>query len=236
MRATVWILDVAHRARRLDCEVPEGVRAIEAVERAVKAELGLELVLALGVRAPDSAPELLYLVPAGGARNDWPALPDWARSDEAGFALYVEAMLGGWVPPTRELDVFYFGNGPELAATLAHLVVKSVKRGTTGWLAAARRDGVVLPEVGMVSIVTDGFGHAQCAIRWDKVEHLRFGDIDASHAWAEGEGDRTLADWRAGHLGYFGREATRLGLAFSDDEIVFFAHFSLISVLGRADG
>src|SRR5207247_604870 len=112
-----------------------------------------------------------------------------------------------WQPPTRALDVFAFGNSPELAAKLAHLVVNGVKRGSTGWLAAAERDGSPIPEVGTISIVTDGFGYPRCAIRTDRVEHRRFADIDATQSWAEGEGDRTLEDWREGHLRYFHQEA-----------------------------
>jgi uncharacterized protein YhfF len=145
-------------------------------------------------------------------------------------------MLGGWSPPAGVLDVFYFGNTPALAAKLAHLVVKGKKRGTTGWVAAAEREGVTIPEAGLVAIVTDGFGYAQCAIRSERVEHLRFGDVDASHAWAEGEGDRTLDSWRCGHLRYFQDEAVRLGLSFSEDSIVFFEHFQVLAVFGRADG
>ena len=95
--------------------------------------------------------------------------------------------------------------------------------------------GATLPRVGTVSIVTDRFGYAQCAIRTERIERLRFGDVESRHAWVEGEGDRTLEDWRAGHLAYFEREAARLGLAFSDDELVFFEHFRLIAVFGHAD-
>jgi uncharacterized protein YhfF len=217
MQATAWILDVAHRARRLVCEVPQGMRALEAVEDEIQRALGVKPFVPLGVRAADTAPELLYLVPAGGVRTDFTLLPAWARDDQRGFAFYVEAMLGGWTPPTLDLDVFYFGDGPELAASLAHLVMKGVKRGTTGWVAAAQRDGVAIPGAGTVSIVTDGFGHALCAIRTEQVEHLRFADVTEPHAWVEGEGDRTLADWRAGHLSYFGREAAQLG-PFTEDE------------------
>jgi uncharacterized protein YhfF len=239
MTATVWMLDVAHRARRFDFEVPAGERALEAAEDGIRRELGVEPFVPLGVRAPDGAidggHELMFLVPAGGVRKDFMPLGELARSDARGFAFYVEAMLGGWTPPAHDLDVFYFGDTPELAAALAHLVIKGQKRGTTGWVAAADREGVVIPEVGMVSIVTDGFGHALCAIRTEKVERLRFAEVAERHAWVEGEGDRTLADWRAGHLAYFGREAARLGLTFGEDEIVFFEHFRLLAVFGRPD-
>ncbi|MEO7734301.1 MAG: ASCH domain-containing protein, partial [Kofleriaceae bacterium] len=168
-------------------------------------------------------------------RRDWPPLASFAASDARGFSLYVEAMLGGWSPPSHALDVFHFGDTPGLAATLVHLVMKGVKRGPTGWIAAAERDGSALPQVGLVSIITDGYGHAQCAIRTERVEHLRLDQVEARHAWTEGQGDRTLEDWRAGHLAYFRGEAERLGLTFTEDAAIFFEHFRVLAVLGRAD-
>lgn len=234
MEAIAWILDVAHRARRISCAVPPGTRPLAAVQEAAQRELGAALGGPLGMsNSPGAALELLFLVPR--AFSDWEPLREWGLADDRGFRLYVASMLGGWEPPTRALDVFYFGDGPELAAKLAHLVVKGVKRGTTLWADAAERDGWAIPHVGMVSIVTDGFGYPQCAIRTERVEPHRFGDIGAEQAWAEGEGDRTLEDWRAAHLAYFHREAARLGLTFTEDAQVFFEHFRVLAVLGRAD-
>jgi uncharacterized protein YhfF len=187
------------------------------------------------VRTPETTPEFLFLVPLGGQQRSWPSLAQLAATDDRGFALYVDAMLGGWTPPTRALDVFHFGNTPELAATLAHLVMKGVKRGTAGWLAAAERDGSAVPHAGLVSVVTDGFGHALCAVQTERVEVLRFDQVEARHAWIEGEGDRTLEDWREGHLRYFHAEAERLGLTFAEDAEIFFEHLRVLAVLGRAD-
>jgi uncharacterized protein YhfF len=211
------------------------VRALAAAKPAAQQGLGVALGVPLGARALDTAPELLFLLPRGGEGPGWLPLRDFAPADPRGFALYVEAMLGGWSPPTHDLDVFHFGNTPELAANLAHLVVKGVKRGTTGWTAAAEREGAAIPHAGMVSIVTDGFGYALCAIRTERIEHVRCGDIDATHAWVEGQGDRTLEDWRDGHLRYFHAEAARYGLTFTEDAMLFFEHFRVLSVFGRAD-
>ncbi len=235
MRATAWILDVTHRVRRLECDVPPGVRALAAIEGAMPRELGAELGDPIGIQALDTAPAMLFVLPRTGDGDGWMLLSGFAATDARGFALYVDAMLGGWSPPAGALDVFYFGNTPALAAKLAHLVVKGVKRGTTGWVAACEREAVTIPEAGTVAIVTDGFGYALCAIQSDRVEHLRFGDVDASHAWAEGEGDRTLDSWRDSHVDYFQGEAARLGLTFTEDSVVFFEHFRVLSVFGCAD-
>jgi uncharacterized protein YhfF len=230
MQATAWILDVGHRARRLVCDVPPGARPLASVHDQAERELGITLGGPLAGRGPD----LMFLHPRRGEGPAWEPLATWAL-DDAAFGRYVEAMLGGWTPPTRAPDVFAFGNTPELAAQLAHLVVKGEKRGTTCWIAAAERDGSKLPHLGLVSIVTDGFGYPVCAIQTAQVDHVRFRDIDATQAALEGEGDRSLDDWREVHLRYFHQEARQLGLTFTEDEIVCFEHFHVLAVLGRAD-
>ena len=239
MRATAWVLDIVHRVRRVECDVPAGTRALVAIRRAaqrVLAQLGdRPLDDPVGVRTLDGDPEFLFLVSSRGEGTGWMTLSELAAGDERGFSLYIDAMLGGWRPPTRDLDVFYFGNTPEMAARLAHAVVKGVKRGTTGWVAAAEHDGSTIPHVGTVSIVTDGFGYAQCAIQSERIERLRFRDVDARHAWAEGEADRSLEDWREGHQRYFASEGAQLGLTFTEDAELFFEHFRLLAVFGRPD-
>lgn len=231
---TAWVLDVEHRARRVTCEVPTGVRPLAAVEAAIERELGIQVGLPVGMRAGTEA-EFLFLLP-GGARNpSYTPLRELAATDPRGYALYIDAMLGGWAPPASALDVFFFGDSPALAAALAHLVVKGVKRGTACWIEAAQRENVTLPTPGLVSIVTDGFGYALCAIQSQRVEHLRFADIEPHHAFTEGEGDRTLDDWRAGHLDYFTREAVRLGMTFSDDSMIAFETFRVLAVFGQTD-
>lgn len=234
MQATALVLDVAHRAQRLACEVPADRRPLAAASELVAQTLGLRFACPAGVRARGDATDFVFLHPRPGEGTAWSPLQTWAADDDA-FELYVDAMLGGWQPPTRALDVFFFGDTPELAALLAHLVVKGVKRGTTSWIAAAEREGVTIPHAGLVSIVTDGFGHPVCAIESVQVERLPFREIDAERAFIEGEGDRSLEDWREVHLRYYAREAQRLGLVFTEDELVCFERFRVLAVLGRAD-
>ena len=60
-----------------------------------------------------------------------------------------------------------------------------------------------MPKVGDHSVVLDGEGLPLCIIRTTAVEIRPFGEVDEAFAWDEGEGDRTLADWRRGHEWYF---------------------------------
>ncbi|HEU4535511.1 MAG TPA: ASCH domain-containing protein [Polyangiaceae bacterium] len=152
---------------------------------------------------------------------------------DAIFDAYTDLLLGGWTPPTRDLDVFAFGDSPALAARLGHLVIKGNKRASAGWLRAAETSGETVPQPGLVSIVTDGFGHPLCAIETERVERLPFDEVPAELAALEGEGDRSLEDWREGHLAYFTREAASLGLTFSPREVLFFETFRLLTVFGR---
>ena len=217
--------------RRIDADAAPHGRPLVAVKRAAAAT-GLPLDFGPIGSRPGEPAEFLFLCDHPGEGEVWRRLADWSR-DETAWRLYVEFMLGGWQPPTRDLDVFFFGDGPPLAAQLAHMVVKGVKRGTTCWLAASERDGFPIPRAGAISIVTDGYGHALCAIRSGRVEQRRFRDIDAALAFAEGEGDRSLEDWRECHLDYFRAEAAGLGMHFDEDQAVIFEHFELVAVLGR---
>lgn len=203
--------------------MPAGVRPLAALSATLGALPGPS-----GMRAEDGEVTFLFVVPGPFTVP----LPEWARAQPRAWALYVDAMLGGWEPPTQELDVFYFGDGPELAARLAHLVVKGEKRGTSGWCAATEKEGQTIPRPGLVSIVTDGFGLPLCAIQTERVERGRFRDATAEIARAEGEGDRTLEDWREGHRRFFEREAAAVGLVFDDDAELFHEYFRVLKVFG----
>jgi len=130
---------------------------------------------------------------------------------------------------------FSFGNTPELAAKLAHLVVKGRKRATTGWLEAMERAGDPVPHPGLLSVVTDDFGYPQCLIETVEVRRVPFGEVAEDIARGEGEGDLTYADWRDTHLRYFEAEAAALGLTFDDRSLVITEIFRVVRVLGTSD-
>jgi uncharacterized protein YhfF len=211
--ATALVLDVVHRGREIVVDVPVGTRPLAALGRDSWPLGGRDDTFLFVEEAPQ---------------------PDrtWTR-DDALWSLYVEIGLGGWEPPSRDFDVFFFGSTPEQAARLAHHVIKGHKRATTGWVAACEHDGVPIPTPGLVSIITDGFGIPLCAIQSERVQHMRFGDATDEIARGEDEGDRTLADWRDSHIKYFTTEAARIGRTFDDDSIIFSEYFRLLRVFQR---
>ena len=96
-------------------------------------------------------------------------------------------------------DVFAFGNTPEMADKLGALVAGGVKMATTSAL-EAYEPGEPLPQTGELSVVLDGGERPLCVIETTEV---RVAEVDAAFASDEGEGDRSLAYWRAAHERFF---------------------------------
>ena len=92
---------------------------------------------------------------------------------------------------------------PDLMTELGLLVRDGPKRATTSRVEDYAPGGEPLPTVGDHSVILDGGGRPLCIIRTSAIEVRPFGEVDEAFAWDEGEGDRTLADWRRAHEWYF---------------------------------
>ena len=91
---------------------------------------------------------------------------------------------------------------PDLMTKLGLLVRDGPKRATTGRVEDFN-EAEPIPVPGDHSVILDGEGRPICIIRTTSVDFRTFGEVDAQFAWDEGEGDRSLEDWRRGHLWYF---------------------------------
>jgi uncharacterized protein YhfF len=116
-----------------------------------------------------------------------------------------------------EYTAWGFGNTPEMATELGLLVRDGPKRATTGRRDSYEAENEPFPKAGDLSVILDGNGDPVCVIRTRDVEIRRFGDVDEEFAWTEGEGDRSLADWRRGHISFFESEGTPVD---EDTEVV----------------
>jgi uncharacterized protein YhfF/L-amino acid N-acyltransferase YncA len=94
-----------------------------------------------------------------------------------------------------------FGDGPALADALLGLILAGRKTATS-WSVA---EGLKGSAVGEEWVALDGAGRPRALLRTVGLERRRFLDVGADFAAAEGEGDRSLADWRAAHERYFAR-------------------------------
>jgi uncharacterized protein YhfF len=124
----------------------------------------------------------------------------------------------------RHLRRFAFGDSPQLADELLDLVIRGLKTAT-----CSTEDEPNASTPGERWIVLDGRGEPRCVIENTEVTYRRFNDIDAGFAHDEGEGDRSLANWRCAHRAYFGR----LG-RFSEDMMLMCERFRLVEVLDDA--
>ena len=138
------------------------------------------------------------------------------------------------LPATAEYQVWHFGDSERLARELADLVLHGPKRATAGRLWNAEIDPGMMPVQGGYSLVTDHAGAPLLVIQTTKVEIRPYGEVDADFAAAEGEGDGSLAYWRAAHWSYFSRRCAALGRAPNEDMPVILERFALIYPTGPA--
>jgi uncharacterized protein YhfF len=123
---------------------------------------------------------------------------------------------------------FSFGDGPGMADELLALVLAGIKTATCGALRDYPPGSPEMPVVGRRDVVLDGRGLQAALIETLEVTVLRFYEVDEAFAHDEGEGFRTLADWRTGHQAYFERNG-----GFSPDMELVCERFRLIERLGE---
>jgi uncharacterized protein YhfF len=106
----------------------------------------------------------------------------------------------------RELEAFSFGDGPALADQLLALVLEGKKRATC-WAVA---EGLKGAAVGKSMGALDSEQRPRVVLTTTKLLQRRFDEVDDQFAYDEGEGDRSLAHWRAPRI-----RATSVGFGCS---------------------
>lgn len=125
-------------------------------------------------------------------------------------------------PEWEGLQHWSFGDSAIMADALLALVLSGAKTATC-WDA---RDSIPLPYVGQRSVVLDGSGTPRVVVETVEIEQRRFDRVDAAFAHDEGEGDRSLAFWRAAHRDYFARQGN-----FADDMPLWCERFRVVVTL-----
>lgn len=128
------------------------------------------------------------------------------RSGLAGEEIYQGVSSSAVLRP----PAWSFGDTREMADELCALVLSGRKTTTSSpaWAYDADGgdgDGEPMPEAGSVTILCDGSGAPRALLRTTRVRVVPFDEVEAAHAWAEGEGDGSLDGWRAGHQDFFTR-------------------------------
>jgi len=125
-------------------------------------------------------------------------------------------------------DAFGFGGEGQLADELAALVLAGRKRATASLPVEYTSIDAPLPEAGDLSILLDGDGAPVGIIERTSVDLVPFGEVDATFAAHEGEGDGSLRYWRAAHSWYFGRVCEQLGGKLEDSTPILCQRFKLV--------
>lgn len=126
--------------------------------------------------------------------------------------------------PAEAPPAWVFGATLSQANQLSALVVSGRKTATTSALHDYDQ-GEELPAPGDLSIILDGSGVPRAVIETVEVAIVRFDEVSAVHAWAEGEGDRSLDWWRREHQEFWSQHSPR---GFSPDMLVVCQRFRVV--------
>jgi uncharacterized protein YhfF len=138
-----------------------------------------------------------------------------------------------------ELPLIEFAFPGPLRDQLVAAILSGAKTTTSGLVLAYEREREPLPTVGARLAVVDSEMRRVAVIELTEVRTVRLADMDLRHAVDEGEGDATVAQWRAGHERFWHSAEVRAelgdpGFTVDDDTVVLAQRFRLVSV-GRGE-
>lgn len=110
---------------------------------------------------------------------------------------------------TDEYEAFSLGAEDDLQQQdqLAKLVYDGLKTATTSAYDLYKQDETdPLPKLDEYGIILNGHRQPVCITKTVVVETVPFLQVSAEHAYHEGEGSRTLEEWRKVHWDFFKRE------------------------------
>jgi uncharacterized protein YhfF len=135
--------------------------------------------------------------------------------------------------PSEDLPVAEFAFPGPLRDQLVAAIVAGDKTTTSGLVADYEHGGEPLPLPGLRQMVVDSSGNPVVAIETTAVRVIRLADVDLAHALGEGEGYKSVADWRAGHERFWHSADMRAAMGdpeftVDDDTLVVAQTFRLI--------
>lgn len=130
-------------------------------------------------------------------------------------------------PTDKTYDAWIFGGGDSSNA-LADLVMAGIKTATASAYQLYELEQSELPPVGGLNIILYTNGEAVCITKTTKVTVCKFSEVTESHAYLEGEGDRSLCYWRKVHEKFFTMELKEYGLSFDENMLVVCEEFEVV--------
>ncbi|MCO1616751.1 MULTISPECIES: ASCH domain-containing protein [Micromonospora] len=131
-------------------------------------------------------------------------------------------------PRIGGLRALALGTPGELRTRLNTLVLSGVKTATAGLVQEYDDENEELEYVGERLALVDDNDAFVGVVEVTGVEVVRFADVPWDFARAEGEGDRSIEEWREGHGAYWARQGTPV----TDDTRIVCLRFRLVSTEG----
>lgn len=100
----------------------------------------------------------------------------------------------------KSYEAWAFGDKPD---ELAELVLQGIKTATSSLYALYDIEQEPLPKEGDYGVILNSHGDARCIIKTTRVYVVPFNKVSETHAYREGEGDRSLTYWREVHKEFF---------------------------------
>lgn len=124
-------------------------------------------------------------------------------------------------------EAWQYGGEPD---ELAQLTRQGVKTATASGYELYALEQEPLPPEGGFNIILDSQNSAVCITQTTKVYVVPFQAVSESHAYKEGEGDRSLAYWRKVHTDFFQKAYQEAGIPFSEESLVVCEEFEMVFV------
>ena len=139
--------------------------------------------------------------------------------------------------PEPDLPIVEFAFPGPLRDQLVAAIATGEKTSTSSLLIQYAADGEELPVVGSRGTVIDSAGRPVLVIETTAVEVRRLADVPLAHAVDEGEGFATVAEWRAGHEGFWTSAEVLAelpaGFRLDDDAEVVMERFRVVGAADR---
>ncbi|WP_431677936.1 ASCH domain-containing protein [Kitasatospora sp. KL5] len=130
--------------------------------------------------------------------------------------------------------------GP-LRDALVGAILDGSKTSTTGLLVEYEKFGEALPEAGLLEAVVDSADRVVAVIELTEVRIAPLSEVDLAHAVDEGEGYTSVAEWRAGHEGFWHSAEIRAeledpGFTVDGSTLLVLQRFRVVERVGPAVG
>jgi uncharacterized protein YhfF len=133
-----------------------------------------------------------------------------------------------------------FGFPGPLRDQLVGAILDGSKTSTTGLVVDYEHEGEPLPSVGERQVVVDSYERPVAVIEVTEVRVVPLAEVDFAHVVDEGEGDASVAEWRAGHERFWHGEEMRAAMddpdfTVDDTTSAVLQRFRLVTALHPTD-